>query len=154
MAFVNFLSDQGSTEILAMKKRDKNSMKFSITNSEGLSKNLGGIVGQNLMPHEYHFDEFGNIQLKNRIIENTMVHFSEKDDCFKLRQVFRLMLARCTFNNSYNQSANRCIILKTILSESAVTTYLGHKRRDFILKSPFDSLLPSKFYLLENTDPK
>jgi len=77
-----------------MKKRDKNSMKFSIMRSEGLSGNLGGIVGENLIPHEYHLDDNGNIQLKNRIIDSNMVHFSKEDECFKIRQVFKLALTR------------------------------------------------------------
>ena len=88
------VSDWGTTELLAMKKRDKNSMKFSIMRSEGLSGNLGGIVGENLIPHEYHVDDSGNIQLKNRIIDSNMVHFSKEDECFKIRRVFKLALTR------------------------------------------------------------
>ena len=88
------VSDWGTTELLAMKKRDKNSMKFSIMRSEGLSGNLGGIVGENLIPHEYHVDDNGNIQLKNRIIDSNMVHFSKEDECFKIRRVFKLALTR------------------------------------------------------------
>merc|ERR1711990_984379 len=57
--FITILSDRGTTELLAMEKHDKNTMKFSIINSEGLSGNLGGIVGQNLIPHEYHVDNTG-----------------------------------------------------------------------------------------------
>jgi len=85
------VSDRGTTELLAMKKRDKNSMKFSIIRSEGLSGNLGGIVGQNLIPREYHVDDSGNIQLKNRIIGRNMVNFSKEDECFKIRRVFKLV---------------------------------------------------------------
>ena len=88
------VSDRGTTELLAMKKHDKNSMKFSIINSEGLSGNLGGIVGQNLIPHEYHVDNTGNIELKNRMISSNMVHFLKEDNCFKIRRVFKLVLAR------------------------------------------------------------
>ena len=29
-----------------------------------ISHNLGGVVGQNLIPHDYHIDETGNIMLK------------------------------------------------------------------------------------------
>ena len=29
-----------------------------------ISHNLGGVVGQNLIPHDYHIDEIGNIMLK------------------------------------------------------------------------------------------
>ena len=79
---------------MAMKKRDKNSMKFSIITSEGLSGNLGGIVGQNLIPREYHVDDNGNIQLKDRIIGSNMVHFSKEDNCFKIRSVFKMVLSQ------------------------------------------------------------
>ena len=141
------VSDRGTTELLAMKKHDKNSMKFSIINSEGLSGNLGGMVGQNLIPHEYHVDNTGNIELKDRIISSNMVHFLKEDSCFKIRWVFKLILWT-------NDGAILNINLKTFLSESALATYLGHKRRDFILKSPFDSLVPQKVNLLENIEPK
>ena len=147
------VSDWGTTELLAMKKRDKNSMKFSIMRSEGLSGNLGGIVGENLIPHEYHVDDSGNIQLKNRIIGRNMVHFSKEDECFKIRRVFKLALTRNGIV-ILSKGAISNIILKTFLSESALATYLGHKRRDFILKSPFDSLMPQKVNFLENIEPK
>ena len=88
------VSDWGTTELLVMKKRDKNSMKFSIIRSEGLSGKLGGIVGENLIPHEYHVDDNGNIQLKNRIIDSNMVDFSKEDECFKIRRVFKLALTK------------------------------------------------------------
>ena len=69
-------------------------MKLFISNSEGLSSNLGGIVGQNLIPHEYHIDNTGNIELKDRIISSNMVIFLKEDNCFKIRRVFKLVLAR------------------------------------------------------------
>ena len=88
------VSNWVTTELLAMKKRDKNSMKFSIIRNESLSGNLGGIVGENLIPREYHVDDSGNIQLKNRIIASNMVYFSKEDECFKIRRVFKLALTR------------------------------------------------------------
>ena len=147
------VSDRGTTELLAMKKHDKNSMKFSIINSEGLSGNLGGIVGQNLIPHEYHVDNTGNIKLKNRMISNNMVHFLKEDNCFKIRRVFKLVPTRVVIDNA-NDGAISNINLKTFLSEYALAAYLGHTRRDFILRSPFDSLMPQKVNLLENIHPK
>ena len=98
------VSDQGTTELLAMKKHDKNSMKFSIINSEGLSGNLGGIVGQNLIPHEYHVDNTGNIELKDRIISSNMVHFMKEDNCFKIRRVFKLVPAKVAIDNGNDRA--------------------------------------------------
>jgi len=31
-----------------------------------ISHNLGGVVGQNLIPRDYHIDEAGNIMLKGK----------------------------------------------------------------------------------------
>ena len=51
----------------------KHSMKFSVVSSSGLSHNLGGIVGQSLIPHDYHIDESGNIQLKGKTFKNRLI---------------------------------------------------------------------------------
>ena len=38
----------------------------AILNENHISHNLGGVVGQNLIPHDYHVDETGNIMLKGK----------------------------------------------------------------------------------------
>ena len=39
-------------------------LRLAVLNENHISHNLGGVVGQNLIPHDYHIDESGNIMLK------------------------------------------------------------------------------------------
>ena len=60
--------DNGVTEFLIIRKRiSKHSMKFSIENNAGLSTNLSGVVAQNIIPHDYHVDESGNIHVHGKL---------------------------------------------------------------------------------------
>jgi len=118
----------GATEFLIIRKRiSKHSMKFSIEESRGLSHNLTGVVGQSIIPHDYHVDKKnGTVTVQDRVIDSNDVFYSDEDRCYKITQ-------------------------------HGAEKFMGHQQRDFILKTPFSKLIPgwiNQAQLHEDSNPK
>ena len=132
-------------------------MKFSIVSSSGLSHNLGGIVGQSLIPHDYHIDESGNIQLQGKRAK--MIHFYFNGHVNHNRRdslgdrIIILNSDRVIASNMTRWSPeDECFKI----SDIAATKFMGHSTREFILETPFAKFYPSwmEVQLHEDVGPK
>merc|ERR1711935_740956 len=93
------------------KKNGKESMRFEIIDAKGLSTtNLGGIIGESVIPSEYQVDQDGNIHIESRLVP--------------------------AYETAWDAS-NNCIVLAT---DSAITTFMGHHVSAYRVKKPFDTI--------------
>merc|ERR1711970_60806 len=92
-------------------KNGKESMRFEIIDAKGLStNNLGGIIGESIIPSEYEVDQDGNIHIESRLVP--------------------------AYETAWDAS-NNCVVLAT---DSAITTFMGHRISSYRVKKPFDTI--------------
>ena len=92
-------------------KNGKDSMRFEIIDSKGLAtSNLGGVIGESIIPAEYQVDTDGNIHIESRIVSADQTTWD---------------------------SSNNCIQLTTT---EAITTFMGHHVNAYRVNQPFGTL--------------
>ena len=92
-------------------KNGKDSMRFEIIDSKGLATtNLGGVIGESIIPAEYQVDTDGNIHIESRIVSADQTAWD---------------------------SSNNCIQLSTT---EAITTFMGHHVNAYRVHQPFGTL--------------
>jgi len=92
-------------------KNGKDSMRFEIIDSKGLATtNLGGVIGESIIPAEYQVDADGSIHIESRIV---------------------------TADQTAWDSSNNCIQLTTT---EAITTFMGHHVNAYRVRQPFGTL--------------
>ena len=107
-------------------KNGKDSMRFSILESSGLSTTaLTGIIGQSILPQDYTIDSAGNIHIADRSISNTQVEWNEHEYCRHI-------------------------------ASSAVSVFLGHRVNEYHVDHKFDIFKPKwqSAALLDDSSPK
>jgi len=66
-------------------KDQKESLKFEITNSRGLSGSISGLIGYSIRPRDYHIDpESGVITVEGRKIQNAKRTWIDHSYCYLL----------------------------------------------------------------------